>query len=80
VTHAEATIPLWLPAAIYRVLADPETEGVRHRNALAATFNDFSREQINHVVDELIAYGCINETGETERQYGDLSVVPYPKD
>jgi hypothetical protein len=76
---AEDDIPLWLPAAIYRVLADPETQdgGTNHRNAIAEVFNDFPRASINRIVDALIAYGVLTETGETEREYGDLSIAPY---
>ena len=73
----EGKMPLWLPAAIYRVLADPETTSINHRNALAETFNDFPRELIDKIVDALIEYGCIREIGETDKAHGDLVVAPY---
>lgn len=73
-------VPLWLPAAVYRVLADPQVVLVNHRNALAETFNDFPRELIDQIVDALIEYGCVCEVGETAKAHGDLSVVPYDEE
>jgi hypothetical protein len=65
---------LWLPVAIYRVIGDVEG-GPTHRNLLYGTFTDFEPELIDSIVDSLIAYGAVVETGATERAHGELAVT-----
>jgi hypothetical protein len=79
-TRTPHDVPLWLSAAVYRTIADPEIEMVNHRNAIAEVFNDFPRALIDEIVDSLIEYGIVTETGETDRLHGDLRMVSYPED
>lgn len=61
---------LWLPAAVYRIVAD-ERFGPIDVVHLQAVFDDFPTDAIADIVDALVAYGAVTRTDD-----GDLTVVP----